>query len=121
MCVSTGIAGLLNATINITFAVFLPTPGKLTKLLKSDGTSPLNSSQIFLAEAIIFFALLYFSYTNFNAVKDGKEPTGYKNVEKYVKNDRNVIVYDYTVYKIEVIKYSGVETYTLKPFFIENY
>ena len=76
---------------------------------------------IALVIVIIFFALLYFSYTNFNAVKDGKEPTGYKNVEKYVKNDRNVIVYDYTVYKIEVIKYSGVETYTLKPFFIENY
>ena len=76
---------------------------------------------IALCIVIVFFAVLYFSYTNFNAVKDGKEPTGYKDVKKYVKNDRNVVVYDYTIYKIEVIKYSGVETYTLKPFFVENY
>ena len=70
---------------------------------------------------ILFICLVYFSYTNFNTVKDGGKPTGYKKVEEYAKNDRNVIVYDYTIYKIEIIKYSGVETYTLKPFFIDNY
>lgn len=70
---------------------------------------------------ILFVCLVYFSHTNFNAVKDGGKPTGYKKVEEYVKNDRNVIVYDYTIYKIEIIKYAGVETYTLKPFFVDNY
>ena len=70
---------------------------------------------------IVFVCLVYFSYTNFTYVKNGKKPTGYKEVEKYEKNGRNVLVYNYTLYKIEIVKYAGMETYTLKPFFVENY
>lgn len=70
---------------------------------------------------VLFICLIYFSYTNFNTVKNQEEPMGYKNVEKYVKNGRNVIIYNYTLYKIEVIKYAGIETYTLKPFFLNDY
>ena len=70
---------------------------------------------------LLFICIVYFSYNNFNLVKDGKEPNGYKSVEKYEKDGRKVVVYDYVVYKIESVKYSGMETYTLKPFFIDNY
>lgn len=76
---------------------------------------------IALSTLILFICLVYFSHTNFNAVKNGEKPTGYKEVEKYVKNDRDVTIYNYTLYKIEIVKYAGVETYTLKPFFSSDY
>lgn len=76
---------------------------------------------IAFAALILFVCLVYFSHTNFNAVKNGEKPTGYKDVDKYEKNGRDVTVYNYTLYKIEIVKYAGIETYTLKPFFSNNY
>lgn len=76
---------------------------------------------IAFAAIILFICLIYFSNTNYNTVKNGNEPTGYRELKKYTKNGRNITVYNYTLYKIVVIKYADTETYILKPFFIEDY
>ncbi|MBE6160595.1 MAG: hypothetical protein E7158_00025 [Firmicutes bacterium] len=70
---------------------------------------------------IVFLLLMSSSKTNFDIVKDGKEPSGYKEKIEYKKDDKEVIYYEYTIYKIEVIKDKEQISYTLKPFFSKNY
>lgn len=81
----------------------------------------LTVSFITLFIVISFLLLLYFSYTNFNEVKNGNKPTGYKEVKKYTKNQKEITVYNYTLYKIVVIKKNKTTTYMLKPAFIDEY
>lgn len=88
---------------------------------KRFSTFSLLANAIALFAVLMFVILLYFSHDNFTAVKNGNEPTGYKNVKTYVKSGRNVKVYNYTFYKIVVVKYAGVETYELKPIFTSDY
>ncbi len=64
---------------------------------------------------VVFIALLYFSFTNFNLVKDGNNPSGYKNTKEYVTDGKEVTVYNYTVYKIVVVKEDEQTTYLLRP------
>ena len=76
---------------------------------------------IALCAVILFTLLVYFSYSNFNDVKNGNKPVGYKEEKNYQKDGRDITVYNYTLYKIVIIKYSDTETYILKPFFVEDY
>lgn len=76
---------------------------------------------IALLAIVLFVCLVYFSNSNYNDVKNGNKPTGYKEEKKYVKNGRDITVYNYTLYKIVIIKYADTETYMLKPFFLEDY
>lgn len=74
-----------------------------------------------LFAVIVFLMLMSSSKTNFDIVKDGKEPSGYKEKVEYKKDDKEIIYYEYTMYKIEVIKDKEQISYTLKPFFSKNY
>ena len=74
-----------------------------------------------LFAVVVFLLLMSSSKTNFDIVKDGKEPSDYKEKIVYKKNDKEVIYYEYTMYKIEVIKDKEQISYTLKPFFSKNY
>ena len=55
--VSTGKPGRPSATLRTTLAVFLPTPGRLTRSDIDSGTDPPNSVINFLAIPCKFFAL----------------------------------------------------------------
>lgn len=70
---------------------------------------------------ILFICLIYFSNSNYNEVKNGNKPTGYKEEKNFKKNGRDITVYNYTLYKIVIIKYADTETYLLKPFFLSDY
>ena len=70
---------------------------------------------------IVFLFFLVSSYSNFNDVKNGKKPNNYKEKTHYTKKGRDVTYYKYTIYKIEIIKYEGEITYTLKPAFMDDY
>ena len=74
-----------------------------------------------LAIVIAFIAIMSSSKTNFDMVKDGKEPNGYKDKINYKKDDKDVTYYKYSIYKIEVIKDEKQISYTLKPFFSKDY
>lgn len=76
---------------------------------------------IALLAVILFVLLLFFSYNNFTDVKNGHKPTGYKDVDKYVKDGKEITVYNYMLYKIVIIKDDNNETYMLKPIFVKNY
>ena len=58
-CMSTGIAGFSKAYTKTQFAVFLPTPGRLTSVSKSSGTLPWNLVWIIFSTSIIRFALTW--------------------------------------------------------------
>lgn len=70
---------------------------------------------------VVFLLFVSSSSTNFNEAKNGNEPSNYRKVKEYTKNDREVKYYYYTIYKIEVIKYNGEITYTLKPILAKDY
>lgn len=75
---------------------------------------------IALFAVVTFLLLLYFSYTNFNEVKNGNKPTGYKEVKEYNEDGKEITVYNYTLYKIVIVKNGRTETYMLKPIFTED-
>jgi hypothetical protein len=56
--VSTAIVGWPNAVFRMTFAVFLPTPGRLSSASRVRGTSPLKCCTSSAQVAITFFALV---------------------------------------------------------------
>ena len=70
---------------------------------------------------VVFLFFLVSSYNNFTTVKNGKKPSNYKEKVHYTKKGRDVTYYKYTIYKIEIIKYEGEVTYTLKPAFLDDY
>lgn len=70
---------------------------------------------------VVFLFFLISSYSNFNDVKNCKKPSNYKEKTHYTKKGRDVTYYKYTIYKIEIIKYEGEVTYTLKPAFMDDY
>ena len=81
----------------------------------------LLASIIGIFAIVVFLFFLVSSYSNFNDVKNGKKPNNYKEKTHYTKKGRDVTYYKYTIYKIEIIKYEGEVTYTLKPAFMDDY
>ena len=81
----------------------------------------LLASLIGIFAIVVFLFFLISSYGNFNDVKNGKKPNNYKEKTHYTKKGRDVTYYKYTIYKIEIIKYNGEVTYTLKPAFLDDY
>ena len=76
---------------------------------------------ILIGVVIVFILFMKTSITNFNAVKDGKEPTGYKEVVEYEKDFKEIKYYKYNLFKIQVIKSKENTSYTLVPSFVKDY
>lgn len=76
---------------------------------------------IALFAVVVFILLIYSSYTNFNQVKNGNNPTGYKEEKNYTEDNNEITVYNYNLYKIVIVKSKKTETYLLRPIFASDY
>ena len=66
---------------------------------------------------VVFVLFMKTSITNFNLVKDKKEPTGYIEKVECEKDFKNYTYYRYTLFKIEIAKSREDTAYSIMPSF----
>ena len=66
---------------------------------------------------VVFVLFMKTSITNFNLVKDKKEPTGYIEKVECEKDFKEYTYYRYTLFKIEIAKSKKDTSYTIIPSF----
>ena len=69
---------------------------------------------------VVFILFMKTSITNFNLVKQKKEPTGYISVVECKKDYKNYKYYKYNLFQIEIVKSETDTSYSLIPSFIKD-
>lgn len=93
---------------------------EVSKKDKGRSIPKLIGNIIFWLVFLVFAICAVSSYLSFNKVEDNKEPSYYREKRQYTEEEKNVIVYDYYVYKIVRVEDNVGTKVSLKLWFLED-